>query len=66
MMPNRTEHWLADQAVVHAGGVPVTIYSTLAPGQIAYTAQDCDARIAVLDGQHELALWQQVLATRPG
>ncbi len=66
MMPNRTEHWLADQAVVHAGGVPVTFYSTLAPGQIAYTAQDCDARIAVLDGQRELALWQQVLATLPG
>ena len=66
MMPNRTEHWLADQAVVHAGGVPVTIYSTLAPGQIAYTAQDCDARFAVLDGQRELAMWQQVLATLPG
>ena len=66
MMPNRAEHWLADQAVVHAGGVPVTFYSSLAPGQIAYTAQDCDARIAVLDGGRELALWQPVLATLPG
>ena len=40
MLPNRTEHWLADQAAVHAGGVPVTFYATLAPEQIAYTAQD--------------------------
>jgi len=66
MLPNRTEHWLADQAAVHAGGVPVTLYSTLAPEQIAYTAQDCDARIAVLDGERELALWRPVLATLSG
>lgn len=25
MLPNRTEHWLADQAAVHAAGVPVTL-----------------------------------------
>jgi len=66
MLPNRTEHWLADQAAVHAAGVPVTLYATLAPEQIAYTAQDCDARIAVLDGERELALWRPVLATLPG
>ena len=66
MLPNRTEHWLADQAAVHAGGVPVTFYATLAPEQIAYTAQDCDARIAVLDGEPELARWRPVLASPPG
>jgi long-chain acyl-CoA synthetase len=66
MLPNRTEHWLADQAAVHAAGVPVTLYATLAPEQIAYIAQDCDARIAVLDGERELALWRPVLATLPG
>jgi len=66
MMPNRTEHWLADQAAVHAAGVPVTLYATLAPGQIAYTVQDCDARIAVLDGERELALWRPLLASLPG
>jgi long-chain acyl-CoA synthetase len=66
MLPNRTEHWLADQAAVHAGGVPVTFYATLAPEQIAYTAQDCDARIAVLDGEPELARWRPVLASLPG
>ena len=58
MMPNLTEHWLADQAVVHACGLPVTFYSTLPPGQIAVPPEDCDARVAVVYGQHELALWQ--------
>ena len=47
MLPNRTEHVLADQAAVHAGGLPVTFYATLAPEQIAFVAADCDARIAV-------------------
>src|ERR1044072_3544865 len=28
MMPNRTEHVLADLGVVHAGGVPTTLYAT--------------------------------------
>ena len=66
MLPNRLEHVLADQAAVHAGGVPVTFYATLAPDQIGYVAGDCDARIAVLDGADELARWQPVLDTLPG
>src|SRR5258708_10463964 len=36
MRPNRMEHVLADQAVLHAGGVPVTFYAPLAPHQITY------------------------------
>jgi long-chain acyl-CoA synthetase len=66
MLPNRTEHVLADLAAVHAGGLGVTIYATLAPEQIAFVAGDCDARIAVLDGAGELARWQPVLAQLPG
>jgi long-chain acyl-CoA synthetase len=66
MMPNRLEHVLADQGVLHAGGVPVTFYPTLAPDQVAYVAGNCDARIAVLDGAAELARWQPVLAELPG
>src|SRR3974390_171707 len=30
MLPNRSEHVLADQAVMHAGGTAVTFYATLA------------------------------------
>ena len=67
MLPNRTEHVLADLAAVHAGGLGVTtFYATLAPEQIAFVAGDCDARIAVLDGAGELARWQPVLAQLPG
>jgi long-chain acyl-CoA synthetase len=66
MMPNRLEHVLADQGTLHAGGVPVTFYPTLAPDQVAYVAGNCDARIAILDGAAELARWQPVLAELPG
>jgi long-chain acyl-CoA synthetase len=66
MLPNRVEHVLADLAAVHAGGVPVTFYSTLTAEQVAYQATDCDARIAVLDGADQLARWEPVLAQLPG
>jgi long-chain acyl-CoA synthetase len=65
MLPNRVEHVLADFAVMHAGGVPVTVYATLASDQVRYVAADCDATIAVLDGAPELARWQPVLAELP-
>ena len=65
MLPNRMEHVLADQAVVHAGGVPVTFYATLAPDQIRYVAADCDVRMAVLDSMSELARWEPLLAGLP-
>jgi long-chain acyl-CoA synthetase len=66
MLPNRLEHLLADQAIVHAGGVPVTFYATLAADQIRYVASDCDVRIVVIDGEGELARWQPLLEESPG
>ena len=66
MLPNRSEHLLADLGAVHAGGLGVTLYATLAPEQIAFVAGDCDARIAVLDGAAEVARWQPVLDQLPG
>ncbi len=65
MLPNRLEHVLADLGVLHAAGVPVTFYATLAPDQIAFMAGNCDAKIAVIDGASELARWQQVLSQLP-
>jgi long-chain acyl-CoA synthetase len=65
MMPNRLEHVLADLGVLHAGGVPVTFYATLAPDQIAFMAANCEAKVAVIDGAGELARWQPVLAELP-
>lgn len=66
MLPNRSEHVLADLGALHAGGLGVTFYATLAPEQIAYIAADCDARIAVLDGAEQLARWRPVLDQLPG
>jgi long-chain acyl-CoA synthetase len=65
MLPNRLEHVLADLGVLHAGGVPVTFYATLAADQIAFMAANCDAKIAVIDGARELERWQQVLSQLP-
>jgi long-chain acyl-CoA synthetase len=66
MLPNRVEHVLADFAVMHAGGVPVTFYATLAADQVRFVAADCGAAIAVLDGAAELARWQPVRSELPG
>jgi long-subunit acyl-CoA synthetase (AMP-forming) len=66
MLPNQVEHVLADLGALHAGAVPVTLYATLAPDQVAYVAANCAARIAVLDGADQLARWQPVLEKLPG
>ncbi|HSR85321.1 MAG TPA: AMP-dependent synthetase/ligase [Streptosporangiaceae bacterium] len=65
MLPNRLEHVLADFAVLHAGGVPVTFYASLASDQIAYMAANCAAKIAVIDGADQLARWQPILDQLP-
>ncbi|WP_433225679.1 AMP-dependent synthetase/ligase [Actinomadura formosensis] len=65
MMPNRSEHVLADLGAVHAGGVPATVYATLAPDQVAFVAGHCSARYAVLDGEDQLARWRPVLDRLP-
>ncbi|WP_405757763.1 AMP-dependent synthetase/ligase [Streptomyces sp. NBC_00073] len=62
MMGNRPEHWLSDLALVHLGAVPVTVYGTSAPEQIAHIARHSRARVAVLEGARELARWEPLLA----
>ncbi|TDE29122.1 AMP-dependent synthetase/ligase [Actinomadura sp. 6K520] len=65
MMPNRSEHILADLGAVHAGGIPTTVYATLAPDQIAFVAGDCSAKYAVLNGRDQLDRWEPVLDRLP-
>ncbi|WP_327351979.1 AMP-dependent synthetase/ligase [Streptomyces sp. NBC_01304] len=62
MMGNRAEHWLTDLALTHLGAVPVTVYSTAAPEQVAHIARHSRARLAVLEGARELARWEPLLA----
>ncbi|MGW1635376.1 AMP-dependent synthetase/ligase [Streptomyces lavendulae] len=61
MMGNRPEHWLSDLALVHLGAVPVTVYGTSAPEQIAHIARHSRARLAVVEGSRELARWEPLL-----
>ncbi|MFB8120330.1 AMP-dependent synthetase/ligase [Streptomyces sp. NPDC055962] len=62
MMGNRPEHWLSDLALTHLGAVPVSVYGTAAPGQIAHIARHSRARFAVVEGAGELERWEPLLA----
>lgn len=62
---NRPEHLIADLGAIHAGGVGVTLYGTLAPSQIAYIANDCRAKVAVLEDESYLARWESVRSEIP-
>ncbi|MFJ6719189.1 MULTISPECIES: long-chain fatty acid--CoA ligase [unclassified Streptomyces] len=61
MMGNRPEHWLSDLALVHLGAVPVTVYGTSAPEQVAHIARHSRARLAVVEGAGELPRWEPLL-----
>ncbi|MEU6763078.1 AMP-dependent synthetase/ligase [Streptomyces sp. NPDC046853] len=61
MMGNRPEHWLSDLALVHLGAIPVTVYGTSAPEQIAHIARHSRARFAIVEGARELDRWEPLL-----
>ena len=46
---NRSEATIADYAVMHARGVPVFIYTTVAAEQAAYIAGHCEATVAIVE-----------------
>ena len=46
---NRSEGTVADYAVMHARGVPVFIYTTVAAEQAAYIAGHCEATVAIVE-----------------
>ncbi|MFE9906651.1 AMP-dependent synthetase/ligase [Streptomyces clavifer] len=62
MMGNRPEHWLSDLALTHLGAVPVSVYGTAAPGQIAHIARHSRARFAIVEGTRERTRWEPLLA----
>lgn len=62
MMGNRAEHWLSDLALTHLGAVPVSVYGTAAPGQIAHIARHSRARLAIVEGARERERWEPLLA----
>ena len=56
----RHEWGIADLAIQLAGGVTVTIFTTLAPDQIAFQLRDAGARVAFVDNAAQLAKLRQV------
>jgi long-chain acyl-CoA synthetase len=65
MARNRTEYVIADLGLVHAGATPVGLYNTLAPEQVSYIANHCEARVAVVEDAAYLAKFQAVRAELP-
>ncbi len=62
MLGNRPEHWLSDLALTHLGAVPVTVYGTSAPEQVAHIVRHSGARLAIVEGAGELPRWEPLLA----
>ena len=65
MARNRPEHVITDLAALHLGATPVSFYNTLAPDQISYLANHCEAKVAVLDGREFMERWEKVRAELP-
>jgi long-subunit acyl-CoA synthetase (AMP-forming) len=65
MSRNRPEHLIADLAAVHLGATPVSLYNTLAPEQIAYIAEHCQAKVAVVEGREFMERWEKVKSELP-
>jgi long-chain acyl-CoA synthetase len=62
---NRPEHVIADLGAIHAGGTGVTLYATLAATQIAYIANNCRAKVAILENESYLSRWESLRSEMP-
>ena len=60
MSRNRPEHLIADLGVLHAQGVSVSLYNTLAPEQVKYIAEHCDAVVAFVENAGFLAKFEAI------
>jgi long-chain acyl-CoA synthetase len=65
MCRNRPEHLIADLGVLHARGVPVSLYNTLAPEQVKYIAEHCDAVVAFVENASFLAKFEGIRGKLP-
>ncbi|MGA7270953.1 MAG: AMP-dependent synthetase/ligase [Acidimicrobiia bacterium] len=57
---NRPEHVIADLGAIHLGAAGVTIYSTMAPNQVAYIARDCGASVAIIEDLSFMKRWEEI------
>ncbi len=61
MASSRIEHVLSDLAILHAGGIPMSIYPTLAPTQVAQVAETAKPAVLFVEGSEQLARWSEGL-----
>lgn len=61
MATNRTEHLLADIAGVHAAAIPMSVYNTLSPEQVAFVAGHAEPSVVFLEGADQLARWGRAI-----
>ncbi|MDI1463038.1 long-chain fatty acid--CoA ligase [Catellatospora sp. KI3] len=52
MLGNRPEFHLLDLAAVHLGAVPVSVYNTSSPEQLAHVLRDSGARLVATESQY--------------
>ena len=61
MATNRIEHLLADIAGVHAAAIPMSVYNTLSPEQVAFVAGHAEPSVVFLEGADQLARWGRAI-----
>ncbi|HVZ76430.1 MAG TPA: AMP-binding protein [Gemmatimonadaceae bacterium] len=62
---NRAEWFLADLGAIHAGAIPSGIYTTCTAEQCQYVAAHCEAQVAVVEDEEQLAKFLAVRETLP-
>ena len=62
---NRPEWFLAATGAMHAGAVPVGVYTTITPDQVRYVAHHCEAVVAVVENRVQLETIQALRAHLP-
>ncbi len=65
MLRNRPEFHALDLAVLFLGATPVSIYNSSAPEQIEYLANDCKAKVAVVEDTGFLERFLKVRSSLP-
>jgi len=59
---NRPEYYVTDVAILHAGGTPVSLYNSLAPEQMEYIINHCEATYVIVENR---AFYEKLRAIRP-
>ena len=66
MATNRIEHLVADMGAMLAGAVPMSIYNTLSPDQIAFIAGQARPAAVFLETADHLERWRTTLTEQDG